>query len=143
MSFLNASRPIFLVFWAIVFVSLFLLGITLVHITEPGHGAHHVLSFFNRILNSNQGFFGFLIGIGGSMLISYVMFGAWATLSVLLFLGLSRFDRDLAKHLPIPVYEGAEWDADITGSQVYRLIFKVLIFTIISCAISMLLLSLL
>lgn len=121
-------------------IALPLFGITVIHFgTDP----HPIASLFHRIADQDTGLLGLLVTLGALVVTGYVIFGTWATVTIIIFLALSRFDQDTAKHMPMPVSDGAEWESNLTGSQVYSLITKVMILTVISGAIGALALSVL
>lgn len=141
MNFPNTNRTAFVAFWAIVLVALLLFGITFVRVAELGSGPHPTLLFIRRIHDADVGLLGLLLGLGGTAFIGYVVFGAWTTCTLLVFLGLSCFDRDLVKHIWSPVIPGAEWESEFTRPQVKDVLWKAMVLTVISGAIGMLLLS--
>lgn len=141
MSFPNTNRTALIAFWVIVLVALFLFGITIVRIAELGSGPHPVLLFVHRIQNADVGLLGMLLGLGGTAIIGYVVLGAWATCTFIVFLALSCFDRDLVMHIWSPIIPGAEWAAEFTRPQVKDVLWKAVVLTVISGAIGVLLLS--
>ena len=122
-------------------MAMILFGITAVRVADLGAGYHPILLFAHRILEGDVDFLSVLLGLGSFAVIGFVVFGAWMSTTVLVFLGLSCFDRDLVKHIWSSVIPGAEWEAEFTRPQVKDVLWKAMVLSVFSGAIGILMLS--
>jgi len=141
MSFPNSSRLSAILFWAIISIGLFLFGVTVIYYRELLGGSHPILIFAHKI--AEMGFFKMVVYVVTTAIIGWLLVSTWVLLATLVFLVLSRFDRDIVGHLFIFSPPGDDWEVSLTGSQVNRILQKVALLAIITAPIVFTLITLL
>ena len=121
-------------------VGLCFLGIAVLSFPNVDSGLHLLPSLVGHLVAGDIGLAGTLIALLVLAFFGWLVFGVWALLTILVFSGLSRLDRDVVKHVHFIETAGAEPKPGLQGTDLTNLVVKVIALTVISAAISLLLL---